>query len=62
MDSQVKLILEAVKRGIPSPAERVAAIRRAGLLAEAYACADAEMIEEVFGPKISTGAPELRGS
>jgi hypothetical protein len=62
MDSQVKLILEAVKNGIPSPAERVAAIRRAGLLAEAYACADTEMIEEVFGSRTSAGAPELYGS
>jgi hypothetical protein len=49
MDRQVNLILEAVKKGIPSARERQAAIVRAGYLAQAYANYDDETLEEVFG-------------
>lgn len=49
MDSQVNLILDAVKRGIGSVRERQMAIVRAGLLAQAYTNYDDEMLEEVFG-------------
>ena len=49
MDTQVKLIFDAVKKGIESPRERQAAIVRAGLLAQAYANYDDGLLQEVFG-------------
>lgn len=48
MDSQVKLIFDAVKE-LPQH-ERRLAIVRAGAIAQIYASSDEAMFTEVFGP------------
>jgi hypothetical protein len=55
MDSQVKLIFNAVK-DLPQN-ERRLAIVRAGAIAEAYSSCDESQFAEVFGPISQEGVP-----
>jgi hypothetical protein len=48
MDSQVNLILNAAKTAIDSPRECLAAVIRAGMVAQVYANCDECLLGEIF--------------